>query len=162
MEVLHRKTNPALVISAIIWIFWGTLHIWVAAEGVHQYLTGGTKGLWNMVIGGSQVPRAAFKHTTSPVTAYAHAQLILNFCLDVGGYGALALIIAWMIWKKQSWAAYFIGVFVVGIADLSFFFSLVTAGVIEPNIPTISGPIVWFLACAIAPFGLPPLSKKSS
>ena len=150
-----RAKRSALAISSAIWVVWGVLHIWVGAEGVHQYLTGGTRGLWNMVIGGSRAPRAVFQQTADPATAYAQGQLILNFCLDVGGYGFLALIIAWMIWKRESWWAYFIGLFVVGIADLSFLFSLVTTGVVEANLPTVSGPIIWIFACVIAPFGLP-------
>ena len=104
--------------------------------------------------------RAAFQHTSDASTAYAQGQLILNFCLDVGGYAVLALIVAWLLWKKESWPAYFIGLFVIGIGDLAFLFCMVTTGVIEANIPTIGGPLVWFFACAIAPFGLPALRKR--
>ena len=150
-----RNRRAALAVSSALWVVWGVLHIWVGAEGVRLYLAGGTRGLWNMVIGGRHVSRAAFQHTADPATAYAQGQLILNFCLDVGGYGVLALIIAWMIWKRESWWAYVIGLFVVGVADLSFLFSLVTAGVVEATPPTVGGPILWILACIIAPFGLP-------
>ena len=160
MATTGRSKRFALGVSALIWVYWGVLHIWVALEGVRQYISAGTKGQWNLLIGGSHVPRAAFQHTSDAITAYAHGQLILNFCLDVGGYGVLALIIAWLLWKKESWAACFIGLVVVGIGDLAFLFSLVTTGVIEANIPTISGPIVWFFACAIAPFGLPAIRRK--
>jgi hypothetical protein len=162
MTTTTRNKQIALVISALIWVYWGVLHLWVAIEGIHQYMSGGTSGQWNLLIGGSHVPRAAFQHTTDNTTVYAQGQLILNFCLDVGGYGVLALIIAWLLWKKESWAAYFIGLFVVGIGDLAFLFSMVTTGVIEANIPTISGPIVWFFACAIAPFGLPPIRRRQA
>jgi hypothetical protein len=37
---------------------------------------------------------------------------------------------------------------------------MVTSGVIEQNIPTISGPVLWFLAVIATPFGMPPLFKK--
>ncbi|MBU6373297.1 MAG: hypothetical protein KJS97_11285 [Alphaproteobacteria bacterium] len=159
MQTLTRAKKSARAIGSATWVVWGALHIWVGAEGVHQYLTGGTRGLWNMVIGGHLAPRETFEHTTDPATAYAQGQLILNFCLDVGGYGVLALIIAWMIWKRESWWAYFIGLFVVGIADLSFLFALVTAGVIEASVPTIIGPILWLVACVVTPFGLSTQSK---
>ena len=87
-----RNRRAALAVSSALWVVWGVLHIWVGAEGVRQYLAGGTRGLWNMVIGGRHVSRAAFQHTADPATAYAQGQLILNFCLDVGRYGVLALI----------------------------------------------------------------------
>ena len=77
-------------IGAWLFALWGVLHVWVGAEGVRQYLTGGTSGLWNMLIGGSAVPRAAFVHATEPATLFAQGQLILNFCIDVGGYGVLS------------------------------------------------------------------------
>ena len=48
---------------------------------------------------------------------------------------------------------------VIGIADLAFLFSMVTPGVIVLNAGTIGGPVIWFLALLITPFGLPPISK---
>ena len=139
------------------WLFalWSVLHIWVGAEGVHQYLKGGTSGLWNMLIGGRAVPRAAFVHATDPATLFAQGQLILNFCLDVGGCGVLGLLVAWLIIKRASWAGYLIGLLAIGIADLAFLFAMVLAGVIEFNAGTVGGPVLWFLAVLITPFGLP-------
>ena len=139
------------------WIFalWSVLHIWVGAEGVHQYLKGGTPGLWNMLIGGRAVPRATFVHATDPATLFAQGQLILNFCLDVGGYGVLGLFVAWLIIKRASWTGYLIGLLAIGVADLSFLFAMVLVGVIEFNAGTLGGPVLWFLAVLITPFGLP-------
>jgi uncharacterized membrane protein (Fun14 family) len=156
----RHSVGIAAKIGATLFVLWGVLHIWVGYEGVHQYLTNGTQSLWNLVIGGSKAPRAVFVHAADPVTAYAHGQLLLNFCIDVGGYGVLGLVVAWMIWSRASWVGYFIGLFIIGIADLTFLFALVTSGVIEFSIPTISGPIIWFLALAITPFGMPRLVKK--
>jgi len=147
-------------IGALLFVLWGILHIWVGYEGIHQYLTNGTSGLWNTVVGGARVPRALYQHTTDAVTAFAQGQLLLNFCIDVGGYGVLGMFVAWMIWKRASWTGYFIGVFVIGIGDLAFLFALVTSGVIELNAGTVGGPIIWFLAIAITPFGLPPLRRQ--
>lgn len=158
----HHTVGIPAKIGAILFAFWGVLHIWVGYEGVHQYITNGTQGLWNLVIGGSKVSREIFVHAADPVTAYAHGQLLLNFCIDVGGYGALGLLVGWMIWSRGSWLAYFIGLFIIGIADLAFLFALVTSGVIEASIPTISGPVIWFLALAITPFGLPSLRNKNA
>jgi hypothetical protein len=139
---------------------WGVLHIWVGFEGVHQYLTGDTQGLWNMLLGGSHAPRSEFQHATDAVTAHAQGQLLLNFCIDVGGYGVLGLAVAWLIWRQASWTAYFIGFFVIGIADLAFLFAMVTSGIIELNAGTLGGPVIWFLAIVITPFGLPALKRK--
>lgn len=156
----HPSLRPAAKVGAWLFVLWGILHIWVGYEGIHQYLTNGTSGLWNIVVGGSNAPRSAFVHTTDAITAFAHGQLLLNFCIDVGGYGVLGLVVAWLIVTQASWAAYFIGLFVIGICDLTFLFALVTSGVSEFSIPTISGPIIWFLAIITTPFGMPSLRNK--
>lgn len=142
-------------IGAWLFVLWGLLHIWVGAEGIHQYLAGGSSGLWNMLIGGRAVQREAFVHATDAVTLFAQGQLILNFCIDVGGYGVLGIFVAWMILKRASWTGYLIGVVVIGIADLAFLFALVVPGVIELNAGTVSGPVLWFMAMLITPLGLP-------
>ena len=143
--------------GAILFALWGILHLWVGFEGVHQYITAGAHGLWGLLTGGVNAPRETFQHATDAVTAHVHAQLILNFCIDVGGYGVLGLVVGWEIWRKGSWLAYLIGVLVIGIADLAFLFAMVIPGIIELNFGTISGPAIWFLAIAITPFGLPRL-----
>ena len=152
--------GPAAKVGAWLFVLWGILHIWVGAEGVHQYLTGGTTGLWNMLIGGRAVPRGAFVHATDPVTLFAQGQLILNFCIDVGGYGVLGFFVAWLILKRASWAGYLLGLVVIGIGDLAFLFSLVVFGVIELNAGTVGGPVIWFLAIVTIPFGMPSLRNK--
>ena len=142
-------------IGAGLFLLWSVLHIYVAVAGVLQYFTGDIESQWTMLIGGVNAPVSGFVFPTDALTANAQSHLILNFCLDVGGYGVLGVIVAWMIWSRASWIGYFIGVVVIGIADLSFLFALVTSGVIVANVPTIAGPIIWFLAVAITPFGLP-------
>jgi len=158
----RNVVSTAAKIGALLFFLWGVLHIWVGYEGVHQYLSSGAHGLWNFLIGGSNAPRAAFQHATEAVTAHAQAQLLLNFCIDVGGYGVLGLVVAWLIWTQASWSAYFIGVFVIGIGDLAFLFAMVTPSIIELNAATVSGPMIWFLAVGITPFGMPPLGKKKN
>lgn len=163
MEHMKRSTvGTAAKIGAVLFVLWGVLHIWVGYEGAHQYLTNGVHGLWELVIGGSNAPRTAFQHTTDAVTAHAQAQLLLNFCIDVGGYGVLGLVVAWQIWARASWSAYFIGVFIIGIADLTFLFAMVTSGIIELSAGSVGGPIIWFLACLITPLGMPPLRKTQN
>jgi len=157
-----KKIGNAAKIGAALFILWGVLHIWVGAEGVHQYLIGDSKDMWNMLIGGSAVPRAAFQHTTDATTAFAHKHLLLNFCIDVGGYGVLGIALAYLIWQQASWAAYFLAVFIIGIADLTFLFTQVTSGMIELNAGTVGGPVIWFLAIAITPFGMPKLGQRVS
>ena len=146
-------------IGAVLFVLWGVLHIWVGYEGVQQYLTSGAPGLWKMLTGGRNAPHEAFQHATDALTANAHAHLILNFCLDVGGYGVLGFFVAWMIWKHGSWLGYLLGLIVIGIGDLAFLFVQVVPGIIELNAGTIGGPVIWFLAVAITPFGLPKLRR---
>ena len=156
----NQKIGNVAKIGAALFVLWGVLHIWVGLEGIHQYLSGDVKNLWNMLIGGMNASRATFQHTTDPMTAHAQMQLILNFCIDVGGYGVLGMIVAYLIWAQASWSAYFIGLFVIGIADLAFLFTQVTPGMIEINAGTVGGPIIWFLALVITPFGMPSLTRK--
>ncbi len=156
-SVEHQAAGRMAKIGACLFFLWAVLHIWVGYEGVQQYLISGTQGQWNMVIGGVKASRDAFQHSTDALTAYAHGQLLVNFCVDVGGYGVLGLVVGWLIWARASWTGYFLGAFVIGICDLAFLFSLVTSGVIEMNAGSIGGPIIWFLAIAITPFGMPPL-----
>ena len=156
--------QPSLGISAKVgaWLFvlWGILHIWVGYEGIYQFLTNSTPGLWNIVVGGVNAPRASYVHATNGITAFAQGQLLLNFCIDVGGYGILGLAVAWLILNRASWAAYFIGLIVIGIADLTFLFAMVTSGVIELTAGTVGGPVIWILAIVLTPFGLPSLRKQ--
>ena len=141
-------------IGAGLFGIWSILHIWVGVEGFRKYMGGDVKQQWDLLIGGVNVPKEAFQHATDAITQNAHAHLIANFCLDVGGYGVLGLFVAWLLWARGSWVGYFIGLIVIGIGDLSFLFLMVTPGIIEANLPTISGPIIWFLAILITPFGL--------
>jgi hypothetical protein len=156
----RRVVGTAAKIGAILFLVWGVLHLWVGFQGVHQYLTTDTKGLWEMLLGGSNAPRSSFQHTTDALTAHAQAQLILNFTLDVGAAGLLGLAVAWLIWFRGSWAAYFIGVVVIGVFDNAFLFSLVTPGIIELNAGSIGGPVLWFLACVVTPFGMPSIRQR--
>lgn len=157
----QQIVGKAAKIGAILFTLWAVLHLWVGFEGIHQYLTGGAAGLWNMLTGGINAPHAAFKHTTDILTANAQAHLILNFCIDVAGYGLLGLVVGWYIWTQGSWIAYFLGVAIIGVADLAFLFSMVTSGIIELNAGTLGGPVIWFIACLITPFGLPKCEKSA-
>jgi len=148
-------------IGAGAFALWGVLHVWVGAEGVRQYLSGGTKALLTMFLGGANAPVASFQHSTDTVTSAVLGHLGLNFVIDVGAAGLLGLALAWMIWKKASWSAYFIAVVVIGVIDNAFLFSQVIPGYIELNAGTIGGPVIWAVACIVTPFGLPPLSKSA-
>jgi hypothetical protein len=129
--------------------------MWVGYEGLRLYFASPAQDQWRMFIGGSNVPFSSFVFPTDPVTSLAHANLILNFSLDVAGYGVLGIIVAWLLFTRASWIAYLLGVVLVGIADLSFTLLLVTPGIIELNVATISGPVIWLLAIIITPFGMP-------
>lgn len=161
---MHRLNSvevgtPAKV-GAWLFVLWSVLHVWVGAEGIRQFLAVGAPGLWNMLIGGSAVPRDAFVHATDPATLLAHSHLILNFCIDVGGYGVLGFFVAWLILKRASWTGYLLGLVVIGIADLAFLFAMVVSGVIELNAGSVGGPVIWFVAVILTPFGLPKLNRQ--
>ena len=143
--------------GAALWALWGVLHIWVGVEGAHQYAAGGTRALMTMFLGGRNAPVAAYQHAADAVTANVQGHLALNFAIDVGAAGLLGLALAWLIWKRGSWAAYFIGLVVIGVIDNAFLFTQVTTGLIELNAGTVGGPIIWALACVLTPFGLPSL-----
>jgi hypothetical protein len=155
MTAVHPASAARLTvrIGAVLFFLWGVLHIWVGYAGVSAYLAGlGTQ--WSLLIGGVNVPRTAFMLPSDAPTALAQSQLLINFCLDVAGYGVLALFVAWGLWTRSSWAAFAIGAVVIGICDLAFSFSLVTPGVIEKTLPVVAGPILWFLAIIVTPLGL--------
>jgi hypothetical protein len=162
VEFTGRQTEigVAAKIGAILFLLWAVLHIWVGFEGVHQYLSVGAMEQWNMLLGGVNAPRETFQHTTDAMTTHAQSQLIVNFCIDVGGYGILGLFVAWLIWAQGSWLGYFIGLIVIGMADLAFTFCMLASGIIEMNAGTVGGPVIWILAIVITPFGLPALKRK--
>lgn len=155
-----RGLRLAGFVGAGLFALWGVLHLWVGFEGLHQYLVSPANGQWRMFIGGSAAPFNAFSFPADPVTSHVEANLILNFCFDVAGYGVLGIFVAWQIFRGASWRAYFLGVFLVGICDVSFTFLQMTSGIISLNIPTVSGPVIWLLAAIITPFGLPTLTKS--
>ena len=66
-----------------------------------------------------------------------------------------ALFVAWLILKRASWTGYLLGLLVIGIADLTFLFAMVVPGVIELNAGSVGGPVIWFIAVVLTPFGLP-------
>lgn len=146
--------NTMTKTGAALFALWGVLHIWVGYEGLHQYLTAGAPGQWMMLLGGSAMPREAFQMATDPATLFAQSQLILNFTMDVGASGVLALFVAWMLWRQPSWLAFALGAVVIGIVDLSFLGALVMPGVIEFSLPVLAGPIIWFLAIGASALGL--------
>lgn len=154
--------RPAGKVGAALFALWGVLHVWVGVEGVVQYVSQGTRGLWNMFLGGAHAPLAAYQHSTDAVTSTVQGHLALNFVLDVGAAGLLGLALAWMIWKQGSWAAYFMALIVIGVIDNAFLFTQVTPGLIVLNAGTIGGPVIWALACVITPFGMPSLLGSTS
>lgn len=74
----------------------------------------------------------------------------------------MGLYVAYKIYTEASWEAYIL-IFLIGIADLSFLFLMVyPAEVIELSFPVLLGPIIWFIAIAITPFGLPLKKSKKN
>ena len=147
-------SHPAAKIGAGLFVIWSVLHIWVGAEGIRQFAGGDIAGFWAMLTGGAAAPRHLVQVPTDPLTINAHLHLLLNFTVDVAGYGVLGLVVAWLIWFRASWLGYGLGLVIIGIADLTFTYAMLLSGVIEPNLPTLAGPVIWLLAVLVTPFGL--------
>ncbi len=146
-------------IGAGLFALWGVLHLWVGYEGTRLYVASPGQEQWGMFIGGTKAPFGAFRFPTDPVTTHVHANLILNFCFDVAGYGALGILVSWLLFRRASWLAFLMGALLIGFCDLSFTFLQMTSGIIQLNVPTVSGPIIWLLAVIITPFGMPPFRR---
>lgn len=157
----QKGLKTAIKIGSIAYVIWGILHIYVGYIGVSQYITDPNKGLWSALLGGDKMPVEKFQFATDPMTLKVTANFILNFCLDVAGYGLLGILLGVMLWKNSKpWLAYFIGLFIIGIADLSFLFLQVTPEYIKGDLGTYGGPILWFIAVVTLPFGLPKFKLK--
>ena len=156
-----NELNAAIKIGAIAYLLWGVLHLWVGYEGIHQYIVNPDKGLWSFLIGGNFAPIDKFQFATDHITLKVHANFILNFCLDVAGYGLLGILVGTMLWKmSKPWLAYFIGLFIIGLGDLAFLFLQVVPEHIKGDWATYSGPALWFIAVIVLPFGLPKFKWK--
>ena len=157
----QRGINNAIKIGSIAYVIWGILHIYVGYIGISQYVADPNKGLWSALIGGDKMPVEKFQFATDPMTLKVTANFILNFCLDVAAFGLLGILLGIMLWKNaKPWLAYFIGFFIIGLADLSFLFLQVTPGHIKGDWGTYGGPVLWFIAISILPFGLPKFKWK--
>ena len=157
----------AAKIGALLFALWGVLHVWVAYEGVVGFThpTAPVRG-WEGLIGGAKCPKDKFpfplQFEPTPknkqgggLMSLAQKHLMFNFCLDVGGYGVLGFLVAYMLWVRGSWLFYLMGGLLIGIADLAFMFLMVYPGeIIEMNAGTVGGPVLWILAMLITPFGL--------
>lgn len=141
-------------LGAIFFFLWGILHFWVPYGGFTEYYKSGN-GI-NMIVGGDAVSKSEFKAPTDEKTMFALNMLFLNFVCDVGGYGVVALFVAYLVWNggDNAWLGYFMGLFCLGVADLAFLRYLVMSGVIEQTFPVLMGPLLWFIAIAVTPFGL--------
>lgn len=155
-NAMPRSNAPHTLVKvgAALFFLWGFLHLWVGFEGLHQYIVSPAAGQWKMFIGGANAPVSRFQFPHDVVTAHVHANLILNFCLDIAGYGLLGWFVAWQLFKRPSWTPFLIGTVLIGVCDISFTFLQVIPGIIEPKIPTVSGPIIWILAVIATFMGL--------
>ena len=86
--------------------------MWVLFDGLENF-NHGPQAQWNAIIGGARVSRDSFQHSSHSATSFAHSQLIFNFTQDVGGFGLLGVVLAYMIYfNKSAWIAYLIGIIV--------------------------------------------------
>jgi hypothetical protein len=151
---MSQKVGFPAKVGAIILVLWGILHLWVPYNGFSSYFKHGN--CFDMFIGGKNVPKSEFVPPTDPKTLYAINNVFFDFITSIGGYGILSFIVAYMLWYGESpWIAYLITLLCIGAADTAFLFFMILSGVIELSIPVILGPLLWFLAIIITPFGLP-------
>jgi hypothetical protein len=158
----EQPVAPVAKVGAGLFALWGILHSWVGYEGLKLYFAEGLKKQWEFFVGGKNAPLSGFAFPTDPETMHVHANFLLNFCLDVAGYGLLGLVVAYLVYRRASWFAYFLGVAMIGICDMSFTFLQLTSGIISLNIASVSGPVIWFLAAITTPFGMPSLREAFS
>ena len=135
-------------------VCWAIVHLLFGFDGLIQFLSGDLHHQWNILLGGINGQEAIFQYPSNPQTVNIHRHLLLNFCIEMGAYGLLSLGLAYAIFKNHSWRAYFVFLIVVGIAELAFFFNLVTTGIIILNAGTLLGPILWLLAVVFIPAGM--------
>lgn len=152
----------ALKAGAALFALWSVLHLWVPLEGYRVYAAEGNVGAWRMVTGGAAVPHGAYQQPADAASVLAQSRLFLNFVTDVGGLGVLGLFVAHGLWHNVNARFCFtLGAVVIGIADLAFLFLMVTSGVISAGPGAVAGPVIWFLALLVTPFGLPPASQAA-
>jgi hypothetical protein len=152
----------ATTLAAVLWVMWGVLHIWVGGEGFRQYADRHRDPYAQINFMDGPAAKG-FMKPNDKTTQYVLQQFVLNFTTDVGGYGVLGLVVAYMIYFNASpWIAFFMGFIVIGIADLAFLFFSVLAGVIPLYFEVILGPLVWFLAVIVTPIGLLQDGRNSS
>jgi hypothetical protein len=147
-----QPVGPFAKAGAVCWLIWAILHIWVPYGGFAEIAKSGY-GI-GMMTGGLIVPKESYAHPTDFGTKTTIDALFVNFILDVGGYGVVGLFVMYGV-LQGSWFAYLIGVVCIGIADLTFLKVMVLDGVIAQNFEAVLGPIIWFVAVVITPFGLP-------
>ena len=112
-----------------------------------------------MFIGGNNSHILDFKYASDASTMNAQAHILLHYSINYIGIGILSLICARMILALNSWHGYFIGLIVIGIFEFSFLINLLINGIININMFTIIGPVIFILAIIITPLGLVKIIK---
>jgi len=152
------ERNTAATIAAMTYMLWGVLHIYVGIDGLINYFGGGYMALMTAVLGGWHAPIDKFQFHTDQLTLEIMQNFMLNFNLDVGAFGILGVFLGLMLWKmSKPWLVYFMWILVIGLADLAFLFLQVVPGNYVGNWASYGGPILWFMALVVAPFGMPKL-----
>jgi hypothetical protein len=66
-------------------------------------------------------------------------------------------------WLFALWGVRHVWVGAEGVRQyLTFLFAMVVSGVIELNAGTVGGPVLWFLAILITPWGLPKVFRSGT
>jgi hypothetical protein len=144
------------VVASWLWWFLGLWHLFFGSVlGVLDFLAPDAPlGQWARLVGGPAAPFAAFQSPLrTTTTACAHRAVLLTLAMNTGALGLLALLVSYMCYHKRSWLFYFVGVVVVGFAQLSSFIVLVVGQVQPLGAVNVAGMVLWGVAVVITPFG---------
>ncbi len=100
-----------------MFFLWGLLHVIAGFLLAVPFFADGISGLWSFYDFG-----LAPEDITPVLVAASH--VALNFGFDLAGYGVLAIILSWFIWKNHMVvASFWILVIMLGIADVAFIYA---------------------------------------
>jgi hypothetical protein len=141
------KQDNYLKSGAIMYFLWGLLHVIAGFLLVVPFFADGIEGLWGFYGFGLKP-----EDITPVLVAASH--VALNFGFDLAGYGVLAIILSWFIWKSHMVVtSFWILVIMLGIADVAFVYAQMMPGYVSlaEGIP---GPILYVLGTALCGYSL--------
>ncbi len=130
-----------------MFFLWGLLHVIAGLLLVAPFFADGISGLWSFYGFGIEP-----EDITPVLVAASH--VALNFGFDLAGYGVLAIILSWFIWKSRMVvASFWILVIMLGIADVAFIYAQMMPGYVSLA-KGVLGPILYVLGTGLCGYSL--------